>query len=47
MDLPSGVDADTGVVAGAAIRADVTVTFGTLKPGLLVDPGPATPGWSS
>jgi ADP-dependent NAD(P)H-hydrate dehydratase / NAD(P)H-hydrate epimerase len=39
VDLPSGVDADTGVVAGAAIRADVTVTFGTMKPGLLVDPG--------
>ena len=38
-DLPSGVDADTGVVAGAAIRADVTVTFGAVKPGLLVDPG--------
>jgi ADP-dependent NAD(P)H-hydrate dehydratase / NAD(P)H-hydrate epimerase len=38
-DLPSGVDADTGVVAGAAISADVTVTFGTLKPGLLIDPG--------
>ncbi len=38
-DLPSGVDADTGVVAGTAIRADVTVTFGTLKPGLLIDPG--------
>ncbi len=39
VDLPSGVDADTGVVEGAAIRADVTVTFGTLKPGLLIDPG--------
>ena len=39
MDLPSGVDADTGVVEGAAIQADVTVTFGTLKPGLLIDPG--------
>jgi hydroxyethylthiazole kinase-like uncharacterized protein yjeF len=38
-DLPSGVDADTGVVEGAAIEADVTVTFGTIKPGLLVDPG--------
>jgi ADP-dependent NAD(P)H-hydrate dehydratase / NAD(P)H-hydrate epimerase len=38
-DLPSGVDADTGVVEGAAIEADVTVTFGTMKPGLLVDPG--------
>jgi ADP-dependent NAD(P)H-hydrate dehydratase / NAD(P)H-hydrate epimerase len=38
-DLPSGVDADTGAVEGAAIEADVTVTFGTVKPGLLVDPG--------
>ncbi len=39
VDLPSGVDADTGVVAGPAIQADVTVTFGTIKPGELVDPG--------
>lgn len=39
VDLPSGVDADSGRVDGAAIRADVTVTFGALKPGLLVDPG--------
>ncbi|MEU7701392.1 NAD(P)H-hydrate dehydratase, partial [Streptomyces sp. NPDC039028] len=38
VDLPSGVDADTGEVAGEALRADVTVTFGTYKPGLLVDP---------
>ncbi len=38
-DLPSGVDADTGEVEGEAVRADVTVTFGTYKPGLLVDPG--------
>ncbi|MFI5874081.1 NAD(P)H-hydrate dehydratase [Streptomyces sp. NPDC051445] len=38
VDLPSGVDADTGEVHGSAIRADVTVTFGTHKPGLLVDP---------
>lgn len=36
VDVPSGVDADTGAVAGAAVRADVTVTFGTLKPGLLI-----------
>ena len=35
VDLPSGVDADTGEVPGAAVRADVTVTFGTYKPGLL------------
>lgn len=38
VDLPSGVDADTGEVGGAAIRADATVTFGTYKPGLLIDP---------
>ncbi|WP_309053860.1 NAD(P)H-hydrate dehydratase [Streptomyces sp.] len=38
VDLPSGVDADTGEVAGEALRADATVTFGTYKPGLLVDP---------
>ena len=44
VDLPSGVDADTGVVSGAAIRADVTVAFGTLKPGLLVDPGASHAG---
>jgi hydroxyethylthiazole kinase-like uncharacterized protein yjeF len=39
VDLPSGIDADTGEVEGPAVRADVTVTFGTLKPGLLTDPG--------
>ena len=39
VDVPSGVDADTGEVAGEAVRAAVTVTFGTHKPGLLVDPG--------
>ncbi|MGV9843213.1 NAD(P)H-hydrate dehydratase [Streptomyces fungicidicus] len=38
VDLPSGVDADTGEVRGRALRADLTVTFGTHKPGLLVDP---------
>ncbi|MEU1313631.1 NAD(P)H-hydrate dehydratase [Streptomyces tibetensis] len=38
VDLPSGVDADTGEVHGEAVRADLTVTFGTHKPGLLIDP---------
>ncbi|MDX3753285.1 NAD(P)H-hydrate dehydratase [Streptomyces sp. AK08-02] len=38
VDLPSGVDADSGEVSGAAVRADLTVTFGTHKPGLLIDP---------
>lgn len=44
VDLPSGVDADSGVVEGAAVRADVTVTFGTWKPGLLIDPGASRAG---
>ncbi|MFF3329397.1 NAD(P)H-hydrate dehydratase [Streptomyces sp. NPDC002888] len=38
VDLPSGVDVDTGEVHGTAVRADLTVTFGTHKPGLLIDP---------
>jgi ADP-dependent NAD(P)H-hydrate dehydratase / NAD(P)H-hydrate epimerase len=44
VDLPSGIDADTGQVSGAAVQADVTVTFGTLKPGLLIDPGASQAG---
>ncbi|MEU5821773.1 MULTISPECIES: NAD(P)H-hydrate dehydratase [Streptomyces] len=38
VDLPSGVEADTGEVTGDAVRADATVTFGAYKPALLVDP---------
>jgi len=44
VDLPSGIDADTGIVEGPAVRADVTVTFGTYKPGLLIDPGASYAG---
>ncbi|GAA4903739.1 NAD(P)H-hydrate dehydratase [Streptomonospora salina] len=44
VDLPSGVDADTGAVDGPAVRADVTVAFGTHKPGLFVDPGAGCAG---
>jgi ADP-dependent NAD(P)H-hydrate dehydratase / NAD(P)H-hydrate epimerase len=39
VDLPSGVDATTGEVAGAAVRADLTVTFHAPKVGLVVAPG--------
>ena len=35
LDIPSGVDADIGTAEGA-VRADVTLTFGTIKRGLLV-----------
>lgn len=38
-DMPTGVDADTGVVHDPAIRADLTVTFGARKRGLLLAPG--------
>ncbi|WP_406400237.1 NAD(P)H-hydrate dehydratase [Streptomyces sp. NBC_00879] len=38
VDLPSGVEADSGEVHGEALRADATVTFGTYKPALLIDP---------
>ena len=39
VDLPSGVDASTGEIAGAAVTADVTVTFHGAKVGLAVAPG--------
>lgn len=44
VDVPSGVDASTGRVEGAAVRARVTVTMGAYKTGLLVDPGAAYAG---
>jgi NAD(P)H-hydrate epimerase len=39
VDVPSGVDASTGEVPSAAVRADVTVTFHGPKVGLHVAPG--------
>ena len=39
VDVPSGVNASTGEVAGAAVRADVTVTMHAPKVGLAVAPG--------
>lgn len=35
VDIPSGLDADTGAALGAVVRANTTVTFVGLKPGLL------------
>lgn len=39
VDIPSGVDSDTGAIRGAALHADVTVTFGHQKRGHWLYPG--------
>lgn len=39
LDLPSGIDSDTGKVWGCAVKADKTVTFGFCKKGLMLYPG--------
>ncbi|TDD71976.1 NAD(P)H-hydrate dehydratase [Jiangella aurantiaca] len=44
VDLPSGVDPDTGETPGAHVIADHTVTFGTGKAALVVDPAAAAAG---
>lgn len=38
-DIPSGIHADTGAVMGCAVRADLTVTYGYRKTGLIFYPG--------
>ena len=40
LDIPSGLQADSGLALGAAIHASHTVTFIALKPGLLTSDGP-------
>ena len=44
VDVPSGVDASSGVVSAAAVRAALTVTFHAAKPGLWINPGKAHAG---
>lgn len=39
VDIPSGVEGSTGKVSGEAARADLTITFGLPKIGLVVYPG--------
>ncbi|MCU1352642.1 MAG: hypothetical protein JWM05_1851 [Acidimicrobiales bacterium] len=44
VDIPSGVSGLTGEASGSPLRADRTVTFAALKPGLLLADGPALAG---
>jgi ADP-dependent NAD(P)H-hydrate dehydratase / NAD(P)H-hydrate epimerase len=44
IDIPSGVDADSGEAPGEAVQADRTVTFAALKPGLLQGRGAVCSG---
>ena len=44
LDIPSGLHGDTGRMMGAAVRADVTITFVGLKSGLFLERGPELAG---
>ncbi|NTW05131.1 MAG: NAD(P)H-hydrate dehydratase [Peptococcaceae bacterium] len=44
VDIPSGVEADSGIVNGPCVRANITVTFGLPKVGLLLEPGASYTG---
>jgi ADP-dependent NAD(P)H-hydrate dehydratase / NAD(P)H-hydrate epimerase len=44
LDIPSGVDADTGAVYEAAVRAEMTLSFVGLKSGLFLGAGPEYAG---
>lgn len=44
VDVPSGLDADTGQVLGSSVTATVTVALGLLKCGLVLEPGRARAG---
>lgn len=37
IDIPTGLQADTGELLGSAVKADVTAVIGCVKPGMLVD----------
>jgi NAD(P)H-hydrate epimerase len=44
LDVPSGVDADSGAIEGEAVRADLTLSFVGLKSGLFLGAGPEHAG---
>ena len=47
VDVPSGIDADSGVAFEPVVQADVTVTFAALKPGLVTGSGRTAAGATS
>jgi NAD(P)H-hydrate epimerase len=44
VDIPSGLEADTGNIGGACVNASVTVTFGLPKLGMVLEPGATVTG---
>ena len=44
VDIPSGVDADTGEIPGLSVKADVTISFSAAKNGLYITPGASVAG---
>jgi NAD(P)H-hydrate epimerase len=44
VDVPTGLDADTGVASADVLRADSTVTFAAAKPGHFIGDGPDVVG---
>ena len=44
VDLPSGLDGDTGCVQGVAVKATITMTFGLIKQGCMLEQGPSHVG---
>ena len=44
LDIPTGINGDTGQVLGAAVSSEVTISFGALKPGNILYPGYAENG---
>ncbi len=44
VDIPTGVDSDTGIVRGVALRCDLTVALGLLKYGHVLEPGKTLSG---
>lgn len=46
IDIPSGIDADTGIAMGIAVKADYTVCLGCYKSGLFLSDGPSHSGKS-